>query len=178
MTGAGGAVFRARYASPAGGLVLEATATRLVGVRFGGASASAGLGERTPILTAAAAWLDAYFAGRRPDPGALPVAADGTPFARQVWALVRQIPYGATATYGALAAAVARAQGRPAMSAQAVGGALGRNPVAIVIPCHRVVGAGGVAGGYAGGPERKRFLLGLEAGSRGGGGGRADRFWE
>lgn len=79
-----------------------------------------------------------------------------------VWALLREIPYGETVTYGALAAEMARRQGRERMSPQAVGGAVGHNPILIWIPCHRVVGADGSLTGYAGGLERKQFLLTLE----------------
>lgn len=157
-------IFRARYASPLGGMVLEATATQLVGVRFAERAPEGDFCAQTPLLKATAAWLDAYFAGRRPAASALPLAPAGTPFARRVWALVRQIPYGRTTTYGALAAAVAQEMGRPTMSAQAVGGAVGRNPIVILVPCHRVVGTGGALVGYADGLERKRWLLALERG--------------
>lgn len=157
-------IFRARYASPLGGMVLEATATQVVGVRFAERAPEGEFCAQTPILKATAAWLDAYFAGRRPSASSVPLAPEGTPFARRVWALVQQIPYGRTMTYGALAAAVARELGRPAMSAQAVGGAVGRNPIVLLVPCHRVVGVGGALVGYADGLERKRWLLGLERG--------------
>lgn len=101
-------------------------------------------------------WLTDYFAGK--EPGAMPpVSTAGTPFQEEIWALLKTIPYGQTTTYGALAAAL----GRP-MSAQAVGGAVGHNPVAILIPCHRVVGSGGRLTGYAGGLECKEGLLKLE----------------
>ena len=108
-------------------------------------------------LEAAADALDAYFAG---DLTAfdLPLAARGTPFQERVWAALREIPYGSTASYGQLAAEL----GAPGAS-RAVGAASGRNPVSIVVPCHRVVGSTGAITGYAGGVERKRFLLALEA---------------
>ena len=106
--------------------------------------------------------LAAYFAGelRVFD---VPVAVRGTPFQQRVWAALRQIPYGATTTYGELAAAL----GTP-NAPRAVGLANGRNPVSIVVPCHRVVGASGALTGYGGGVERKRALLDLERGARGG----------
>jgi methylated-DNA-[protein]-cysteine S-methyltransferase len=105
--------------------------------------------------------LDAYFAGtlRRFTVPAMPLLA--SPFTRDVLAALDAIPYGGTSTYGA----VARAIGRPA-AARAVGGALSANPLCIVRPCHRVVGSGGQLTGYAGGPEAKRLLLGLEAANR------------
>jgi methylated-DNA-[protein]-cysteine S-methyltransferase len=105
--------------------------------------------------------LDAYFAGtlRRFTVPAAPLLA--SPFTRDVLAVLHSIPYGDTTTYGA----VARAIGRPA-AARAVGGALSANPLCIVLPCHRVLGSGGQITGYAGGPEAKRLLLGLEAAHR------------
>jgi methylated-DNA-[protein]-cysteine S-methyltransferase len=103
--------------------------------------------------------LDAYFAGDR-DRFDLELAPSGTPFQRQVWSALCDIPYGATASYGEIAHAV----GQPG-AARAVGGANNRNPIAIVIPCHRVIGAGGSLTGYGGGLPRKRWLLGLESGT-------------
>ena len=90
----------------------------------------------------------------------------GTPFRVCVWQQLLKIPYGETITYGALAARVARAQGLPHMSAQAVGGAVGHNPVSVIVPCHRVVGADGSLTGYAGGVERKMQLLEMEGADR------------
>lgn len=101
--------------------------------------------------------LRAYFDGRIDALDALPVEAGGTPFQRAVWAALRAIPVGSTCSYGALAARL----GRPRAS-RAVGAANGLNPVAIVVPCHRVIGANGRLTGYAGGVERKRWLLAHE----------------
>ena len=112
-----------------------------------------------PVFGQAAAWLTAYFTGA-PLPAMPPLAPSGSPFRQAVWALLREIPYGATTTYGALAQ-VLRARGIAA-APQAVGGAVGHNPISILIPCHRVVGADGSLTGYAGGVEKKRFLLELE----------------
>lgn len=112
-----------------------------------------------PVFGQAASWLTAYFTGA-PLPAMPPLAPSGSPFRQAVWALLREIPYGATTTYGALAQAL-RARGIAA-APQAVGGAVGHNPISILIPCHRVVGTGGSLTGYAGGLERKRFLLELE----------------
>lgn len=112
-----------------------------------------------PVFDQTAAWLDAYFS-KAPLPAMPPLAPSGSPFRQAVWALLREIPYGATTTYGALAQAL-RARGIAA-APQAVGGAVGHNPISILIPCHRVVGADGSLTGYAGGVEKKRFLLALE----------------
>ena len=102
-----------------------------------------------------------YFAGSEPD-FLPPLHLAGSPFRQEVWALLRQIPYGETTTYRALAEAVARKRGLRQMSAQAVGGAVGHNPISIIVPCHRVVGSDGSLTGYAGGLERKVQLLRLE----------------
>lgn len=110
-----------------------------------------------PLLVEAGRQLDAYFAGERQDFD-LPVQAAGTPFQHLVWAALCEIPYGTTNSYGQLA----RRIGRPGAS-RAVGLANGRNPVSIVVPCHRVIGANGTLTGYGGGLDRKRLLLGLEA---------------
>jgi methylated-DNA-[protein]-cysteine S-methyltransferase len=110
----------------------------------------------TEPFASALAQLDAYFRRERTDFD-LPLAPAGDEFAQRVWALLRQIPYGQTTTYGALA----RQLGDPNL-AQAVGYANGHNPIAVVIPCHRVVGADGSLVGYAGGLDRKRYLLALE----------------
>ena len=158
-----------RYLSPLGPMVLAAEAGALTGAWFEGQKHCPALPGAAPgadpALAAAARWLDVYFAGGRPgDPP--PLRAAGTDFQRQVWALLRAVPYGQTVTYGALAARLAAARGLEHMSARAVGGAVGRNPISILVPCHRVVGAGGALGGYAGGIARKQALLALEAAGR------------
>lgn len=114
-----------------------------------------------PLFGELRSQLAAYFAGKRLlfD---LPVAPRGTPFQTAVWTLLRSIPAGTTTTYGALARQLAQAREGRLPSAQAVGGAVGHNPVSIVIPCHRVMGAGGSLTGYAGGLDRKTALLELE----------------
>jgi len=111
-------------------------------------------------LGAAVAWLDGYFAGEAPSPACLPLAPAGTDFQRCVWEAMDAIPYGATRTYGQIVAQL-RGAGIPA-SAQSVGGAVGRNPLLLVRPCHRVVAAGG-PGGYAAGGDAKAWLLAHEA---------------
>lgn len=106
-----------------------------------------------PIIEDARLWLDSYFEGRRPDPRLLCLKPRGSEFMLRVWGELLSIPYGEALTYGELAARIG------CRSARAVGAAVGRNPVSIVIPCHRVVGAGGSLVGYAGGIERKKWLI-------------------
>lgn len=111
-----------------------------------------------PIFEQTIRWLSRYFRGEIPD-SLPPIVLKGTPFQQQVWQALLQIPYGTTVTYGQLAKQLG------CKSAQAVGGAVGRNPISILIPCHRVVGADGSLTGYAGGVGRKQFLLTLEKAS-------------
>jgi methylated-DNA-[protein]-cysteine S-methyltransferase len=135
-----------------------ATEAALVGLSLHG-EAPAALGAapgRTPLLEQAAEELDAYFAGRR-QRFQVPLAPEGTPFQRQVWAALTTIPFGATWSYAKLA----RTVGRPA-AVRAVGAANGRNPIALFVPCHRVIGADGSLTGYGGGLPRKRWLLAHE----------------
>ena len=113
-----------------------------------------------PVLLRAEQELDEYLAGERKE-FSVPVTAEGSDFSEQVWALLREIPYGDTVTYGDLARKLGNVH-----FAQQVGQSVGRNPVSIIIPCHRVVGAGGALTGYAGGVERKRALLDLESAQR------------
>ena len=114
-----------------------------------------------PLLAEATRWLDIYFSGRRPD-FTPPLRLPSTPFRALVSEIMLAIPYGTTTTYAAIAAEVARRQGRSSSSAQAVGGAVGHNPISLIIPCHRVVGSSGSLTGYAGGLRRKIALLTLE----------------
>ncbi|MBW3067912.1 methylated-DNA--[protein]-cysteine S-methyltransferase [Actinomyces sp. 594] len=119
-----------------------------------------GAADEPPVLAQARAWLERYFDGE--DPGPTPgLAVAGTNFQQRVWERLRTIPRGQTTTYGRIAADLAAATGRPA-SARAVGVAVGRNPVSVLVPCHRVIRANGALTGYAGGPERKAALLRLE----------------
>jgi methylated-DNA-[protein]-cysteine S-methyltransferase len=123
-------------------------------------AASRPVGDRVdddPLLAEAARQLTAYFAGELQEFD-LPLRPGGTPFQERVWAELRRVGYGQTATYGELAERLGMSKG----ASRAVGAANGRNPIGIVIPCHRVVGAAGSMSGYAGGVERKRLLLGLE----------------
>ena len=160
-------IFTQHYTSPLGGILLAADECGLTGLwfdgqkYFGGHLPAAHTERQTPILAQTKRWLDLYFAGKKPD--FLPLLhPDGSAFRQAVWALLLQIPYGQTTTYGALAKQLAAKLGRPRMSAQAVGGAVGHNPISIIVPCHRVVGSGGSLTGYAGGIDKKRALLTLE----------------
>jgi len=112
-----------------------------------------------PVFASLKDWLKAYFSREQPKVK-IPLAPHGTEFQQTVWSLLLEIPYGKTTTYGAIAARLSSA-GRKA-SAQAVGGAVGHNPISLVIPCHRVLGADGSLTGYAGGLDKKRALLELE----------------
>lgn len=149
--------------TPLGALLLIARDGALAGVHFDGARYAPPIGEdwrhapREPLLAAARRELDEYFAGRR-RAFDLPLAPMGTPFQREVWQAIAAVPYGETANYRELAQRV----GRPA-AVRAAGAATGRNPWSIVVPCHRIVGADGALTGYAGGLDRKRALLALEA---------------
>ena len=153
------------YDSPLGLLVLESDGEALTGVRFvdrePSSGASGAWGRALPVFDAAVRWLDIYFSGS--DPGFTPpLNMRTTPFRKRVWELMLKIPYGETATYGDLARVIAGERGLARMSAQAVGGAVGHNAIPVIIPCHRVVGAGGDLTGYGGGMARKVRLLALE----------------
>ncbi len=158
--------YRTIYPSPLGQLTLASDGTALTGLwlkgqrYFGGKATQWQINDSLPVFVAAAAWLDAYWAGDEPDPTELPLALTGTDFQNQVWQCLLDIPYGQTVTYGELARMVGCG------SARAVGGAVGHNPISVIIPCHRVVGARGQLTGYAGGMECKRFLLEHEELSR------------
>ena len=156
-----------KYASPLGGILLAADEIGLTGLWFEGGKFFADNlptereEKETPTLAAATRWLDVYFAGKAPafTPPLHPV---GSAFRMAVWRLLLAIPYGQTVSYDEIARRLAAQSGRAKTSARAVGGAVGRNGISLVIPCHRVVGANGGLTGYAGGIERKAALLKLE----------------
>ena len=141
------------YPSPVGTLYLTADEGGLTGIWMHPVKT-----EDCPILSQAKAWLDGYFSGNPPEV-TFPLNPQGTPFQKQVWEILLAIPYGETTTYGAIAREMAQRTGKEKMSAQAVGQAVGANPIAIAIPCHRVVGAKGKLTGYAGGLDKKEWLL-------------------
>lgn len=155
------------YRSPLGGILLAADEIGLTGLWFDGEKYFADnlpaehIEQETPVLSAAVRWLDIYFSGKESD-FTPPLHPIGSPFRQAVWAILLEIPYGKTVTYGEIARQIAAQQGLPKMSAQAVGGAVGHNEISVIIPCHRVVGTGGSLTGYAGGIDRKTALLELE----------------
>ena len=115
--------------------------------------------EDSPVLQKAKDWLDAYFAGKKPEISSLPLKPEGSGFRQSVWEILCRIPYGSVITYGEIAKQMARKTGKETMSAQAVGGAVAHNPISVIIPCHRVVGTNGSLTGYAGGIDKKIKLL-------------------
>ena len=158
--------YRYHYDSPLGRMTLLGEERGLTGLWFDGQrhfpEDSAEYEERfLPVFGQTVRWLDIYFSGR--DPGFTPqLFLEGSSFRREVWDILLTIPYGRTMTYGQIAGIIAEQRGLDRMSAQAVGGAVGHNPVSLIVPCHRVVGAGGSLTGYAGGIGRKARLLTLE----------------
>ena len=155
-----------QYQSPLGTLTLASDGTALTGLWFSGQKHEhehlrqpVQDGSSLPVLQETAKWLDAYWRGENPSPMLIPVVFRGTPFQCKVWHLLLQIPYGSCITYGELAKQYATAESLSSMSAQAVGNAVGRNPISILVPCHRVIGTGGNMTGYAGGIAKKIALL-------------------
>jgi methylated-DNA-[protein]-cysteine S-methyltransferase len=154
-----------------GKITMASDGKNLIGLWFAGQKFfSSGLDEKNceenknlPVFELTKKWLNEYFLGKNPN-FTPPLAPKGTVFRETVWKILLTIPYGETRTYGDIAKQVAKIQGKPRQSAQAVGGAVGHNPISIIIPCHRVVGSGGNLTGYAGGLDKKIALLKLEGG--------------
>ncbi len=155
------------YTSPLGGITIAADGAALTGLWFDGqkyfGSTLSGQHEEKalPVFELADRWLDLYFSGREPG-FTPPLGMRASAFRRAVWEILLTIPYGQTMTYGEISEKVAVRKGLARMSAQAVGGAVGRNPISLIIPCHRVIGADGSLTGYAGGIDRKAKLLKME----------------
>ncbi len=155
------------YQSPLGGITLAADGEALTGLWFEGQKYYALYLDKEheekdlPVFQQAKEWLDIYFSGKVPD-FMPPIRFTGSDFQNEVWAILATIPYGKTRTYGDIAQELARKRGLPRMSAQAVGGAVGKNEISIIVPCHRVVGSNGSLTGYAGGINKKIELLKLE----------------
>ena len=118
--------------------------------------------DNLKIFIKAKDWLNRYFAGKKPDINEIPVKFIGNEFRKSVWKILCKIPYGKVVTYGDIAKQIANQKGITKMSAQAVGGAIGHNPISIIVPCHRVVGKTGKLTGYAAGINKKKKLLHLE----------------
>ena len=156
------------YESPLGAMTMASDGEHLTGLWFDGQKydrstidGNAELKPHLPVFTRTAQWLDTYFGGT--DPGFTPpIRVEGSDFKRMVTSIMLSIPFGATSTYARIAAEVARRTGRRHMSAQAVGGAVGHNPIALIVPCHRVLASDGSLRGYAGGVDRKEWLLKME----------------
>lgn len=159
--------YTSTYDSPVGEIFLAADEIGLIGLWFGGQKhyalqpAKEHIEKEIPVFQETKRWLDIYFSGKEPD--FMPsIHIFGTDFQMEVWEILRTIPYGETTTYGEIAAKIAGHRGVKRMSAQAVGNAVGRNKISILIPCHRVIGANGSLTGYAGGIDKKMRLLQLE----------------
>ena len=148
-------MFYSLFPSPLGPLLLASDGTHLTGLwmETQNVSPTGQQQDALPVFQVTRAWLEDYFAGNHREPD-FPFSPAGTDFQRRIWNLLLTIPYGETTTYGALASALS-----PKMSPQAVGQAVGKNPISIIIPCHRCIGAGGKLTGYAGGIENKQWLL-------------------
>lgn len=160
-------IYTYEYNSPLGAITLACDGEHITGLWFNGQRHFGNILPREteqkdmPLFRDAKRWLDIYFSGREPD-FLPPLRYDSTPFRKAVCDIMLTIPYGKTITYGEIAEIIAKQKGIEKMSAQAVGGAVGHNPISLLIPCHRVVGTNGSLTGYGGGIERKVKLLELE----------------
>lgn len=161
--------YTSMYDSPVGEILLAADDTGVVGVWFKDEKYYAyrldkeNEPKETPIIIELKRWLDIYFQCKKPD-FEPPIHMIGTPFQIEVWNILHEIPYGATTTYGKIAEKIAENRGLERMSAQAVGTAVGKNSINLIVPCHRVVGANNSLAGYAGGIDKKIYFLKLEGG--------------
>ena len=162
-------VYTTHYASPLGDLLLAERDGALAGLWLQGQKYFLGsvqneptARDESPVFIQTKQWLDLYFAGEQPAINELTLAPAGRDFRRAVWKILCEIPYGQVITYVDISKKIAAGRGTENMSAQAVGGAVGHNPISIIIPCHRVVGTNGSLTGYAGGLDKKIKLLTLE----------------
>lgn len=160
-------IYTTEYPSPLGAITLACDGEHIIGLWFNGQKHFGNIlpketvQKELPLFEDAKRWLDIYFSGCEPD-FLPPLRYDSTPFRKAVCEIMLTIPYGKTMTYGEIAAEIAARKGLKQMSAQAVGGAVGHNPISLMIPCHRVVGTSGSLTGYGGGIDRKVKLLQLE----------------
>ncbi len=162
-------IFKTEYNSPIGNITLASDGKYLLGLWIEGQKYFQGSvneemveDDSLKIFKDTKNWLKRYFAKQKPDIKELPLAPKGNEFRQAVWRILCEIPYGEVTTYGEIAKKIAKIMNKTAMSAQAVGGAVGKNPVSIIIPCHRVIGTNGSLTGYAGGINIKVKLLELE----------------
>ncbi|WP_455223996.1 methylated-DNA--[protein]-cysteine S-methyltransferase [Granulicatella sp.] len=162
-------MFESRLHSPLGEVRLRSDGKSLTGLWFVGQVNDAKdiddieIKNDLPIFLQAESWLERYFSGKQ-TLITIPLQPKGTIFQERVWQILQEIPYGETMTYGEIAQRIAKEKGVETFSAQAVGQAVGKNPISILIPCHRVLGKNGALTGYAGGVHRKEQLLQLERG--------------
>ncbi len=158
--------FKSCYNSPIGNITIASDGKNLTGLWFEGQkyfgytiNIKMAENNKLEIFKNTKNWLDRYFTGKRPEISELPLAPTGSDFRKNVWQILCKIPYGKVCTYGDIAQIIAKEQNIGKMSAQAVGGAIGHNPISIIIPCHRVIGSNGSLTGYAGGINTKTKLL-------------------
>ncbi len=155
------------YSSPLGGITIASNGIEITGLWFDGQKYFADTLSKVheekalPVFDETKKWLDIYFNGTPPD-FTPPLSMNTTPFRKAVWNILLGIPFGKTMTYGEISKIIAKQFGIDKMSAQAVGGAVGHNSISLIIPCHRVVGTNGSLTGYAGGLEKKVWLLTME----------------
>ncbi len=159
-------MYQGTYRSPLGDITLQSdgsylTALYFIGQKYDGTISDGPYHsfENHPLYVKIVTWLTQYFEGKNPSPQAIPLAPKGTVFQKRVWQKLLHIPYGMVTTYGTITAIIAAENGQEHFSAQAVGSAVGHNPISIIIPCHRVIGKNGSLTGYAGGLDRKDWLL-------------------
>lgn len=162
-------IYTTYYNSPIGKLLLASKENKLIGLWIEGQKYySSGIEEEftknddEKILIETKKWLNRYFNGEKPCPNELDLAPIGSKFRKNVWDILCKIPYGKVITYNDIAKEIAKKRKINKMSAQAVGGAVGHNPISIIIPCHRVIGTNGSLTGYAGGLDKKEYLLKFE----------------
>lgn len=163
-------IYVTNYLSKIGALILLSDGKSLIGLYFSLDSLKVSnkliRNDNLEIFKETKKWLDNYFNGKKVNPKTLKILLDGTDFRNIVWNELLNIPYGETLTYKQLGELVCKRLGKKKMSAQAIGGAVGHNPIPIIIPCHRVIGSNGTLTGYSGGIEKKKYLLELEKASR------------
>ena len=162
-------MFERMIQTPLGEIRLRSDGKSLTGLWFVGQvndaknNSDIEIKDDLPIFGQVETWLESYFSGEQ-TPIKIPLQPKGTMFQERVWKILQEIPYGETMTYGEIAQRIAKEKGVATYSAQAVGQAVGKNPISILIPCHRVLGQNGALTGYAGGVHRKEHLLQLERG--------------